>query len=67
MEKRRQNHSCEQCRRSKKACDGFFINNRSPSSQGSIQSSSQGSLAGVAQHVSTHGGHPSEIFPALLS
>ena len=26
MEKRRQNVSCEQCRRSKKACDGFFIN-----------------------------------------
>ncbi|KAG9251373.1 uncharacterized protein F5Z01DRAFT_278168 [Emericellopsis atlantica] len=28
MEKRRQNHSCEQCRRSKKACDGFLINKK---------------------------------------
>ncbi|KAI0204253.1 hypothetical protein F4808DRAFT_415264 [Astrocystis sublimbata] len=24
---RRQNHSCDQCRRSKKACDGYWINN----------------------------------------
>lgn len=26
MMKRRQNHSCEQCRKSKKACDGYLIN-----------------------------------------
>lgn len=26
MTKRRQNHSCEQCRKSKKACDGYLIN-----------------------------------------
>jgi hypothetical protein len=32
MEKRRQNHSCEQCRKSKKACDGFLVN----SSQNSL-------------------------------
>ena len=26
MTKRRQNHSCEPCRKSKKACDGYLIN-----------------------------------------
>lgn len=26
MEKRRQNHSCEECRKSKKACDGHVVN-----------------------------------------
>lgn len=26
MTKRRQNHSCEQCRKAKKACDGYLIN-----------------------------------------
>ncbi|KAK5632276.1 hypothetical protein RRF57_007990 [Xylaria bambusicola] len=28
MRARRQNHSCDQCRRSKKACDGYLVNNR---------------------------------------
>ncbi|KAI0440747.1 hypothetical protein F4803DRAFT_457410 [Xylaria telfairii] len=27
MRARRQNNSCDQCRRSKKACDGYYINN----------------------------------------
>lgn len=26
MAKRRQNHSCEQCKKSKKACDGYLRN-----------------------------------------
>lgn len=26
MEKRRQNQSCEECRKSKKACDGHVVN-----------------------------------------
>ncbi|KAI8953387.1 hypothetical protein F4801DRAFT_537382 [Xylaria longipes] len=28
MRARRQNNSCDQCRRSKRACDGYWINNR---------------------------------------
>ncbi|CAH0053753.1 unnamed protein product [Clonostachys solani] len=31
MEKRRQNQSCDQCRRSKKACDGYLLNRSQPS------------------------------------
>lgn len=54
MEKRRQNRSCQQCRKSKKACDGYLVNN--PGEQVHLHSA-----------VSNSGGHTGELYSTSLS
>lgn len=67
MEKRRQNQSCDQCRRSKKACDGYLLNRSQPSPDSGA--TAHGKLCSTTAHISSGAlivtiKGPQDCFPA---
>ena len=65
MEKRRQNHSCEQCRKAKKACNGYLMN--AALSNWRAQDGESSALCLLLNTEPVSGQTPTWWFPALTA